>query len=197
MEGKQAKVDFIRRNSFGIMFSKHGDVPLATHTPFIYSEEAGGNDLLFGHMSRANPQWEDLESQKVVVVFQGPHAYVSPSWYVEINQVPTWNYIAVHVTGKVKLLDAEKTREIVSSLLDFYRSDANITGHLKEEPFLSQLRKIVGFQIIVERLEGAIKLNQNKSRQSRLNVAEKLLVSENPVTRELGRVMKKTISPEN
>jgi transcriptional regulator len=197
MEGKRAKIDFIRQNSFGIMFSKHGDVPCATHTPFIYSEGVEGNDFLFGHMSRANPQWRDLESQMVLVVFQGPHAYISPSWYVEKNQVPTWNYIAVQVTGLAKLLDGEKTKEVVSSLLDFYRSDAYIAEHLREEPFLSQLRGIVGFQISVEGLEGAVKLNQNKSLQSRLNVAEKLLASENPVTRELGRTMMKNISSEN
>ncbi len=194
MEGKHAKVEFIRKNSFGVMFSRHEDAPWATHTPFIYAEKADDHDVLLGHMARANPQWKDMDSQKVLVVFQGPHAYISPSWYIEKNQVPTWNYVAVHVTGTASVLDDAGTREVVAGLLSFYRSDANLIESLGDEPFRSLLKATVGFSIAIEKLEGVTKLNQNKSTASRANVAEQLLVSENPTTKELGRIMKDYIS---
>ncbi len=189
MEDRKAKIEFIRNNSFGILFSLHEGGPWATHTPFIYIENEGSNDVLLCHMAKANPQWKDVESSKVLVVFQGPHAYITPSWYTEKNQVPTWNYVTVHATGTASLLDGEAKKDLIMMMLEFYQSDAGMVDHLEEEPFRSMLRATAGVRITVEKLEGKAKLNQNKSVGSRMNVAEQLLKSDNPVTRNLGRTM--------
>ncbi len=189
MEDRPAMIEFIRKHSFGLMFSTHEGGPWATHMPFIFEESADGSDMLLGHMARANPQWKDIDAQRVLVVFQGPHAYISPSWYFEKNQVPTWNYMAVHATGITTVLNEQQTGEVVGRMLKFYQTDAAMTGLLGDVPFKGMLRATVGIRVAVERLEGAAKLNQNKSAESRKNVAERLLRSDDAVARQLGSAM--------
>src|SRR4051794_27392492 len=84
--------DFIERNSFGLLVSLVKGVPFATHLPFLLERNSGPDGSLVGHMARANPHWQELEAQTVLVVFSGPHAYISPTWYEAENVVPTWNY---------------------------------------------------------------------------------------------------------
>src|ERR1700680_4492985 len=91
---------FIREHSFGILVTQGDDAPCATHLPFLYNAERGHYGLLSAHMARANPQWQSFASEReALVIFQGPHAYISPSWYDVAASVPTWNYAAVHVYG--------------------------------------------------------------------------------------------------
>ena len=96
--------DFLVGNSFGILVTKSIDRPIGTHIPMELDKDENGNDILLGHISKANPQWNSFrDDQEVLAIFSGPHSYISSSWYEEEN-VPTWNYIAVHVYGSIKLI---------------------------------------------------------------------------------------------
>src|ERR1700759_3803266 len=90
--------DFIERYSFGLLVSQVDGQPFGTHLPFLLDRSAPHGTLI-GHMARANPHWQSLREQPALVVFAGPHAYISPTWYEAANVVPTWNYTAVHVSG--------------------------------------------------------------------------------------------------
>ncbi len=92
----------MQEHNFAALVTQQPDgVPLATHLPFILDTERGPYGTLFGHMARANQQWQSFDStQEVLLIFQGPHAYISPSWYDEKLSVPTWNFAAVHAYGK-------------------------------------------------------------------------------------------------
>src|SRR4051794_14312849 len=95
---------FIQAHSFGLLISTHQNEPFATHLPLLLERDVGPHGCLVGHMARANPQWHDLEGQQALVVFSGPHAYISPTWYEAANVVPTWNYVAVHAYGICRLV---------------------------------------------------------------------------------------------
>ena len=189
MKNHKDKVDFLKNNSFGILFSVHDGEPYATHIPMIYSADEGGGEFLLGHIARANPQWHDMDGQKVMAVFQGPHAYISPSWYVERDQVPTWNYTAVHVTGKLEILGNKETESLIGSMLSFYGKDADISHHLQEIPFSNMMKAIVGFRIVIEKIEGKKKLSQNKSSETQKKVIDQLTNSGSPMSVELGHIM--------
>jgi len=90
----------IRDNSFGMLVTAPDGIPFVSHLPFLLDSSSGKYGKLLGHMARANPQWRHFAScDEVLAVFQGPHAYISPSWYLSPN-VPTWNYAVAHVRGK-------------------------------------------------------------------------------------------------
>src|SRR5690554_5190748 len=93
---------FIQQYSFGMIVSMQDDIPLATHLPFVLGKATDGRLKLTSHFAKANPQWENMQGQTVLLVFSEPHAYISPSHYDAVLSVPTWNYIAVHVYGQVR-----------------------------------------------------------------------------------------------
>ena len=97
---------FMREYSFATLITQHKGVPFATHLPFILDAQCGPNGALLAHVARANPQWHDfVDEQEVLVIFQGPHAYISPSWYEVELSVPTWNYAVVHAYGIPRLIE--------------------------------------------------------------------------------------------
>jgi transcriptional regulator len=114
--------DFIKCNSFGIMFSQEENGPFATHLPFLIDANIG-EGVLFSHMAKPNPHWKNLNNKEVLIVFSGQHAYISPTWYNEENTVPTWNYVAVHVYGTVRIIkEKEKLFELIENTVDFYEA---------------------------------------------------------------------------
>lgn len=152
---------FLHTHSFGILVSTADGQPLATHLPFLYDTE---RNVLLAHMAKANPQWRNLEGQTVLVVFSGPHAYISPSWYKVSASVPTWNYVAVHVYGKCTVIDSE---EELAGLLEktvlFYEPDSELPSKADEPFYRNMMKAIVGFRIDITSVQGAAKLSQNKS----------------------------------
>ena len=106
-------------DAFATLISVVDAVPFATHLPVLYRREAQRVTLM-GHWARANPQWQSIEAQRVLVILHGPHAYVSPRWYVEPTQnVPTWNYAVAHIYGQVRLVEeTEQLAGIVTRLAD-------------------------------------------------------------------------------
>ena len=174
-ETDQAKLhDFIEKNSFGILASQAEGEPFASHLPILLDRQAGAHGCLIGHMARANPQWQQANGQTVLVIFSGPHTYISPTWHEAENVVPTWNYVAVHAYGKLQTVEEPAVLlQIVRDFVSFYEGSMPQPWTLKgESDFVERLlRQIVGFRIDITRLEGKWKLNQNQPEERRARVA--------------------------
>lgn len=168
---------FIRENSFGILVSNASGKLQATHIPLELSTREDGKDILTGHISKANRQWKSFsDDNHVLVIFNGPHTYISSSWYDHEN-VPTWNYIAVHVYGTVKIMEGEKLLQALKKLVDRYESkSANpVSVEKMSEKFLSrELKGIVGFEIEIEEIHPAYKLSQNRDEKNYVNIIGEL-----------------------
>ncbi|WP_136468132.1 FMN-binding negative transcriptional regulator [Flagellimonas onchidii] len=155
---------FLKENGFGILVNQVDGKPWATHIPLELNKDYQGNDVLEGHISKANPQWKAFEASKdVLCIFNGPHAYVSSSWYNE-EEVPTWDYIAVHVYGKLKVLNEEETMESLHRLVDKYEASSKnpISLHDMSPKTLKQVKGVVGFQIEIKDIQAAYKLSQTR-----------------------------------
>jgi transcriptional regulator len=168
---------FISENSFAILISVLDGMPVGTHIPLLQEKDDQGRDILIGHISRGNDQKLSLaDGAKVLAIFAGPHAYVSPRWYTQIN-VPTWNYIAVHVYGTINLIEGEALRAALSRLVNNYEQHLPRPvdiGEIPEKQLQAEMRGIVGFQILIEDIQAAYKLSQNRDEQSYHQVIEKL-----------------------
>lgn len=194
----QRLYDFIEANSFGLLVSTHGDEPFATHLPFLLERSAdlqkvGPQGRLVAHVARANPHWRELEGRRVLAIFSGPHAYVSPTWYQAENVVPTWNYLAVHAYGVCRLVeDSESLATILSVTVGTYERSMPQpwTIDTSGEFFQNLARAVVGFRIDIDRLEGKWKLNQNQPADRRQKVAAALETSPDPTAREIARWMR-------
>lgn len=158
---------FILENSFGLLVSTEGGAPVASHLPFHYKD-----NTLLCHVAKANPQWQDLEGQRVLVIFPGPHAYVSPTWYAGPG-VPTWNYQAVHVYGRATCFhDEARLGKLVQTLSSLHESSSDSPWNGEFDSRM--LQAIVGIEVNIENIRGKYKLSQNKSEQDRRNVIEHL-----------------------
>lgn len=190
---------FIQQHSFGLLVSQVGDEPFATHLPLLLERSAGPQGALVGHVARANRQWESLDGQTVLAVFSGPHAYISPAWYEAENVVPTWNYTAVHVYGRVRLIeDPDNLFEIVQSTTEAYEKSRPTPWTVGErETFLDRLlAMIVGFQIEIERIEGKWKLSQNHPVERRQKVIRALREADGEPARAVADAMLAALSPD-
>jgi transcriptional regulator len=166
----------------------------ATHLPFLLDAERGPLGTLIGHVARANPQWRYFRpGQPVFVIFQGPHAYVSPAWYEAHPSVPTWNYVAVHAYGvpavfedpaRVKALLAALVRTFEAGHPDPWRFES-----LADDYVDGMLRGIVAFEIPIDRLEGKAKLSQNRSAADRARVGAALEAAADPLARAVASLM--------
>ncbi|MGF2616040.1 FMN-binding negative transcriptional regulator [Rossellomorea vietnamensis] len=175
VENQDQLLKFIQENSFGILFSQDEEGPKATHLPFILIKDE--EPELIGHLAKANPQWKTLKGKKALVVFSGPHSYISASWYKESRNVPTWNYVAVHVEGTVEILEeADALLSILHQSVQYYEKDFEEPWKMEDEPETVKrlLNGIIGFRIKIEKLEGKWKLNQNKSKENKEKVIENL-----------------------
>ncbi len=169
--------DFVTANSFATLVSASShqpgnfSEPLASHLPLLCDRRAGPLGRIVGHMAAANPHWRDLDGQKVLAIFSGPHAYISPTWCETDNAVPTWNYVAVHVVGTVRIeRDPTRLDEIVRAYVEFYEATMPDPWRLDsaEPDFVARmLDAIVGFTIEIERIEGKWKLSQNHQPERR------------------------------
>jgi len=182
----------IERYSFGLLVSQHDGEPFATHLPLLVDRSAGPRGALVGHMARANPQWQQAEGQKVLAVFSGPHAYISPTWYESQNVVPTWNYAAVHVYGTFRAIhDEPATMQIVHDTVEVY--EASMPSPWKFDPASEfnrrMIKAVVAFRIEINRIEGKLKLNQNHPKDRRERVVRALLAAGDPMQAEIATMM--------
>ena len=160
---------FIEANSFGQLISLIDTAIVSTHIPFFFDTESR---VLLGHMAKANPQWQQIQKQKVLVTLQGEHAYVSPSWY-ESAGVPTWNYQAVHIEGIAEsFTDPEKLKRVVDTLTE--QNESGYPNPWEPDYAASMLRGIIGIEISITSIQCKFKLSQNRSVQDQSNVQEQL-----------------------
>jgi transcriptional regulator len=165
--------EFIRKNGFGILVSSNENKILASHIPLHLSVDAM---KLTGHISKGNPQWKSFSNHDVLAIFNGPHAYISSSWYNHEN-VPTWNYIAAHVYGKTKIIEGDALVESLKNLVDNYEkgSDKPVTIESISPDYLKKnIAGIVGFEITINKIEATYKLSQNRDDESYHNIVYEL-----------------------
>ena len=165
-------IEGMRTWSFAALFGPGEDGrPTATHLPLVIADE-GEHGTLEGHFARANPHWKSLAGRETLVVFAGPHSYVSPSLYNNPQSVPTWNYIAIHATGKLELVEDSEGKELLLNHLMAVHEPA-FAEQWRSQPETyraSMLKNIVGFRIPITRIEGKFKLSQNRPDADRRNV---------------------------
>jgi transcriptional regulator len=192
--------DFIEQNSFGLLVTQVDDLPFATHLPFLLDRSTGPHGRLLGHMARANPQWRQVDGQTALVVFSGPHAYISPTWYEAQNVVPTWNYVAVHVYGRIRVFEErEALREIVQRSVAFYEAAMPRPWTFDPASVFAErmLGQIVGFRIDIERLEGKWKMNQNHPAERREKVIQVLREQGGADAAAVAEMIEKTLAAED
>ena len=156
--------EFIQANSFGILINQTNGKLWGTHIPMELDTDENGRAILYSHISKANPQWVSFSpEEEVLAIFQGPHSYVSSSWY-EKEEVPTWNYIAVHVYGKVEIVEGKELMASLKKLVDKYeRSSENPVSIEKlSEKTMRQVHGIVGFKLHITDIQAAYKLSQTR-----------------------------------
>lgn len=189
---------FMQQHSFATIVTHDGTIPHATHMPVLLEPERGVHGTLVSHVARANPQWLHFENgQEVMVIFQGPHAYVSPAWYVTTPAVPTWNYTAVHAYGIPRIVtDHDRFAQMLQDLIEFYESGREDRWHGALAPeYRDRLMKgIVGVEIEITRIEGKFKLSQNRPADAP-GVAAALAASTAHGDREVAELMRQAILP--
>lgn len=173
-EDEHAVKEFIRQNGFGILISATNGNLLATHIPLELSADG---TKLSGHISKGNPQGKDLlEADEVLVVFSGPHAYISSSWYDHAN-VPTWNYIAVHVYGTIRLVEGDELFHSLEQMMNKYeKHSANpVTVEKLTSAYMQQAMKgVTGFEINITKMEATQKLSQNRDHKNYTTIIHEL-----------------------
>lgn len=183
--------EFVQSNSFGTIVTVKQGRPIAAHLPMQLIQE-GDTCYLTGHMAYGNPQWRTFaDSEDVLVMFQGPHAYISSSWYEDEN-VPTWNYQAVHVYGQASILSEEELKGDLAILLQKYekhRKNPVLWDTLSPELVEQQLKGIVGFKIKVQEIQAANKLSQNRNERDYQNIIHKLYEENDFNSKQMARLM--------
>jgi len=186
----------IKDNAFGMLVTAPGGMPFVSHLPFIYEQGAHGHGKLLGHLARANPQGQHLAAgDEVLVVIQGPHAYVSPSWYASPG-VPTWNYAVVHLRGKPRLIENEyELTDLVERLTRIHESGLPVpwSSDLIADRRPKLLNMIVGFEIEITDVQAKFKLSQNRPLEDQRRVMEALGNSEDMIEVAVAKLMAEAI----
>jgi len=175
-EEDRAKIlAFLQQNEFAVLVTYDSEKPTASHLLMEVVEE-GEKLFVNGHMSKANPLWKTFEKNpEVLVIFHGPHTYISPTWYNHVN-VPTWNYQAVHLYGKPRIVtDPEEFHAMLSRLVA--KNESGTSYRLESLPsdfVANSMKGIVGFQVEVTWIEANYKLSQNRDDENYRNIVQRL-----------------------
>ena len=184
--------EFLKANSFGILISMVDGKLWGTHIPLELEVDPNGNEVIYGHVSKANQQWKDLDkNEEVLLIFNGPHAYVSSSWYT-IEEVPTWNYIAVHVYGQLQIIEEEELRYALKKLVDKYEANMKHPIRIEElsDRTMRQIKGIVGFKITITDIQAAYKLSQTRSEDDHKTIVDELDNADGSLSKEVSKLMK-------
>ena len=212
LDDREAVAAVMRAFDFALLVTAPDGVPQASHLPFLYEPPRnlpgeGPEGTLYAHMARANPQWRDFavmeeNGGEALVVFQGPHSYVSPTWYAsEQPNVPTWNYVAVHAYGLPQVIEeAAQVRALLDRMVATQEAGLTppwSTAGLTDRYMEGMLRGLVAFRIPVARLDAKAKLSQNKT-TAQLGAATAVLErAEVPLARETGAWMRRALEAKN
>lgn len=181
-------VDLIERHPFGLLVTGDDEYPWVSHLPFV-CRHVHDRLQIIGHVARGNPHVQSiLTGTRATIVFQGPHAYVSASWYEEpYETVPTWNYTAVHIVGSLREFDAWRAVTLLSAKME--AAGAWDPQRLSPEYRAQQLRGIVAFELFAERVYAKAKLSQNRTQADRSRVIARLEASRDQIDRECAQAM--------
>ncbi|NJL22121.1 MAG: FMN-binding negative transcriptional regulator [Leptolyngbyaceae cyanobacterium SM1_3_5] len=196
-EDVEQLVAFMQANSFATLVSIRDGVPCASHVPLVVLRQE--NEIkLIGHLAKANLQWRSFDAAESLAIFTGAHAYISPALYEQQENVPTWNYIAVHAYGKPEVITLSRSRQLMETLMDkmidTYESAFKSHWHNFSDGYrTSMMNGIVAFEMTITRLEGKYKLSQNRTQTDQQNVANSLSESDDPAARSIALEMQKNL----
>ncbi|MFD2933120.1 FMN-binding negative transcriptional regulator [Spirosoma flavum] len=184
---------FVRDNSFALLVTTGDDgIPVATHLPIELLPGPDGKFQLVGHLAKANPQWKLLgRDTPALAVFSGAHSYISSSWYDHVN-VPTWNYLSVHVTGRTNLLTADETLAFLRQQVDKYEVHSKhpvSVESMTEDYVRKEMRGIVAFTMEIDSMQGAAKLSQNRDDKNYQNIIAELRQKDDTDANEIATEM--------
>jgi transcriptional regulator len=192
---------FMQHYNFAALVTSHEGEITASHLPFMLDETRGEHGTLIAHLARTNPQWQTFAGGKeALVIFTGPHAYVSPSWYEkpQVN-VPTWNYTAVHAYGVPRVVEEpEAIYAMLDQLVKAHEGsyDQPWSVQSAEEHVRRLMGGVVGFEMTIIRLEGKAKLSQNRSEADQYHVVEHLSQSSDPLAVDTAALMRERQATE-
>lgn len=190
----QAEIEqFLHENGFAILVNQTNGKLWATHIPLILGTNSYGKQILIGHISKLNPQAESFkQNDEVLAIFSGSHSYISSSWYDHEN-VPTWNYLAVHVYGKVQLHSYEESIEGLKKLVNKYEAKSEKPIRIEDlsEKTMREVRGIVSFEIEITSIEAQKKLSQNRDDKNYQNIISELKKTNDNQAIEIAKAMKK------
>jgi transcriptional regulator len=186
---------FMKEYSFATLVTSNDGVPKATHLPFLVETNTDA-PRLWAHMAKANDQWRDFsDTRELLVIFQEPHAYVSPQHYEKHLSVPTWNYVAVHAYGHARIMDApeEKLELLVRMIRHLDEAYLKQWDGLPEQFKKEKLSGIVAFEIDVTRLQGRFKLSQDRTVAEQQNIVKEFRASNDCVISKVGEMMQENL----
>lgn len=173
-EDSELIVKFLKQNNFPALVTFDGEKPIATHLPVEITQTETGGLTIYSHMSKANPQWKSFGGQEVLLIFQGAHTYISPRWYNHVN-VPTWNYMMVHVYGKVRIVEGDELYSLLGRLVRQHEVDSNYRLESLPQDFVKkEMNGTVGFVVDVTRMDAGYKLSQNRNDEDHANIIREL-----------------------
>lgn len=193
-EDRRQVVAFMQHYSFATVVTVVDGLPVATHLPFVVKDE-GEKIILRSHFAKANPQANASIGQRVMVIFTEPHAYISPKNYEKFENVPTWNYLAVHAYGICNLIDGEANKEaLLKETINYYDVSYkeqwdNLTDKFKH----GMMNGITAFEIVVDDLQAKAKLSQNRTSAEQQNIITSLEQSANTAEKEIAAYMRSLI----
>ena len=192
-EDKEAIRTFLKENAFGILINQTNGKLWATHIPLELEINKDGEEVLTGHISKENPQWAAFElNDEILAVFTGAHAYISSSWYDHEN-VPTWNYTAVHVYGKIKIIEGDTVIDSLTKLVDKYEQNSKCPVRVADlsKKTMMEARGLVAFEIKIEEIQAQTKMSQNRDDKNYSNIISELEKTENPQSMAVAKEMAK------
>jgi transcriptional regulator len=180
-EDREVILEFLKKNNFPALVTHDGEKLIATHLPVeIIETEDDGQETegvglkIYSHMSRVNPQWKSFGDQEALLIFQGAHTYISPTWYDHVN-VPTWNYMNIHVYGKARVVDGEELKSTLARLIEKHEAHSDYRLETLPEGYADkEMKGAIGFVVDVTRIDAGYKLSQNRNDKDHENIIKEL-----------------------
>lgn len=189
-EDRQRILAFLKQNNFAALVTFDGEKPIATHTPVEVVESENGWTI-YGHLSRANPQKKTFDGQEALLMFQGAHTYISARWYTEVD-VPTWDYMIVHVYGRVREIQGDELYSVLSRLVERHEAATSyrLEG-LPQDMVRKEIKGVFGFVMQVTRIDAGYKLSQGKTEEERGSIVSELERRGDENSKEIAEAIRK------
>ena len=197
-EDREEILKVLQQNNFPALVTYDGERLIASHLPVevVETEDRGQKTenaglVIYSHMSRANPQWKTFGEQEVLLIFQGAHTYISPRWYKHVN-VPTWNYMMVHVYGKARMMEEDELYSLLSRLVKNHEAHSEYRLESLPQDFVQkEMKGTVGFAVDVTRIDAGYKLSQNRNNEDHANIVRELEMRGDVNSEEVAKAMKR------